>query len=234
MLTVTGFSIFARTEHPPISSRGRFGRDCGNISASFFGGVSGETFWFGIEADHMTVGGILVSRPASAGLVQPGVHLLAPLRYAAMHPLSFGPSSFSVFRRRPSVSFRVILSRRLLGASTRRSGIQESTQRSSSFRPVVSMRNSTPPSGRFLSVWLGCHWRSEMETASLGSKSSRIFMGFSPPAIPKACLAWARGIEVLPAVEGPAQPLDAPKTRQGEALDPALGRVERQQVSVPW
>ena len=40
------------------------------------------------------------------------------------------------------------------------------------------------------------------------------------------------GIEVLRAVEGRAQPLDAPKTRQGEALDPALGRVERQQVSV--
>ena len=34
--------------------------------------------------------------------------MAAPLRYAAMHPLSFGPSSFSVFRRRPSVSFRVI------------------------------------------------------------------------------------------------------------------------------
>ena len=40
------------------------------------------------------------------------------------------------------------------------------------------------------------------------------------------------GIEVLRAVEGRAQPLDAPKTRRGEALDPALGRVERQQVSV--
>ena len=38
------------------------------------------------------------------------------------------------------------------------------------------------------------------------------------------------GIEVLRAVESPAQPLDAPKTRQGEALDPPLGRVERQQV----
>ena len=38
----------------------------------------------------MTVGGILVSRSASAGLVQPGVHLLALLRYAAIHPLSLG------------------------------------------------------------------------------------------------------------------------------------------------
>jgi hypothetical protein len=36
----------------------------------------------------------LQSKPAltnsEAGLVQPGVHLLAPLRYAAMHPLLFG------------------------------------------------------------------------------------------------------------------------------------------------
>jgi hypothetical protein len=40
-----------------------------------------------MEADQITVGGILVNRPASAGLVQPGVHLLVPLRSAAIHPL---------------------------------------------------------------------------------------------------------------------------------------------------
>jgi len=49
---------------------------------------------------------------------------------------------------------------------------------------------------------------------------------------PEGLPRMGAGIEVLRAVEGPAQPLDAPKTRQGEALDPALGRVERQQIPV--
>ena len=87
VISLTGFSIFARIEHPPILLGGRFGRDRGNISASFFCRGIGETFSFGMEADQITVGGILVNRPASAELVQPGVHLLVPLRSAAIHPL---------------------------------------------------------------------------------------------------------------------------------------------------
>lgn len=64
--------------------------------------------------------------------------------------------------RSPSRSFSAIRSRRLLGASTLTSGIQERTQRISSLRPVVSMRISTRPSRRIRNRCVGCQSRSVM------------------------------------------------------------------------
>ena len=64
--------------------------------------------------------------------------------------------------RSPSRSFSAIRSRRLLGASTLTSGIQERTQRISSLRPVVSMRISTRPSRRIRNCCVGCQSRSVM------------------------------------------------------------------------
>ena len=64
--------------------------------------------------------------------------------------------------RSPSRSFSAIRSRRLFGASTFTSGIQDRTQRTSSLRPVVSIRISTQPSARVRNSCVGCHCRSVM------------------------------------------------------------------------
>jgi hypothetical protein len=55
VLSMTGFSIFARKEHPPILLGGRFGRN----PLRGFGG----DFLLRHRGGHMTVGGILVNRP---------------------------------------------------------------------------------------------------------------------------------------------------------------------------
>ena len=64
--------------------------------------------------------------------------------------------------RSPSRSLSTIRSRRLFGASTFTSGIQDRTQRTSSLRPVVSIRISTQPSARVRNSCVGCHCRSVM------------------------------------------------------------------------
>ena len=95
--------------------------------------------------------------------------------------------------RSPSRSFSAVRPRRRFGASTFTSGIHDRTQRTSSLRPVVSIRISTRLSSRVRNSCVGCHCRSVMETASFGSNSSLTLIGSSPPAMPKACRAYVSG-----------------------------------------